>query len=66
MAFGVFLLTFQNPGQIINMGPRKVPKLGLGRLTVKTIKLNLPIHVTSQERKISFIEQSGTMTAGSP
>lgn len=38
MAFGVFLLTLQNPGQIINMGPRKVPKLGLGRLTVKTIK----------------------------
>lgn len=35
MAFGVFLLTLQNPGQIINMGPRKVPKLGLERLTVK-------------------------------
>ena len=38
MAFGVFLLPLQNPGQIINMGPRKVPKLGLERLTVKPIK----------------------------
>ena len=38
MAFDLFLLTLQNPGQIINMGPRKVPKLSLGRLTVKPIK----------------------------